>query len=187
MIDERKQHISALADGERADNLPQLLDDMARDDSLRGTWERYQLIGRAMRGEPIDPTARGSAARVARALAAEPVPISRSGRHLARTARAAPLIGGALAAAAMVAAVVTVPPLFQQTTSDPSLSRVSVPRGWVSAGAAGEGSGRHLQPRALADKLDLLFVNHQEAMPGAHVNVKGMLPYATLVGYGLGR
>jgi sigma-E factor negative regulatory protein RseA len=39
----------------------------------------------------------------------------------------------------------------------------------------------HLDRPDLASKLDLFLVNHQEAAPAA--GVKGMLPYATLVGY----
>jgi len=185
MNDENRQRISALVDGELDGLIDDVLDDLAADDSLRGVWERYHLIGRSLRGEAIELPARSAALRVGTALGVEPalVPVPRSRRRL--PVRLGPIAGAALAAAAVLLALVAVPALFQGIDID---SR-RVPRvadlGWLSTGGGGQSGPWRQQPQALASKLDLLLVNHQEAVPGA--GVKGMLPYATLVGYGSGR
>lgn len=54
MNDRMNESLSALLDGE-ADELEvrRLLNQSEQDDELRNTWQRYQMIGAAMRGEPV--------------------------------------------------------------------------------------------------------------------------------------
>ena len=77
MTDEPRQRLSALQDGELAPaQVPALLDALAADTELRERWERYTLIGQAIRGEAIDPNARALADRVRNALAPSLEPIA---------------------------------------------------------------------------------------------------------------
>lgn len=187
MSEEHRRQLSALVDGESVDEGPDVLGDLALgDDALRGVWERYHLIGQTLRGEPIDPGVRATAEAVSRVLAAEPLILA--DRRLARSSprRLASFAGAALAAAAVLVAVIAAPALYQIGED----GGVPVPSPLVSAAVAPQGNPGgmrpwRMQPPELASKLDLLLVNHQEAVPGS--GVKGMLPYATLVGHGSGR
>jgi sigma-E factor negative regulatory protein RseA len=183
MTDEHRQRLSQLQDGELADvGTATLLDAMTRDPDLRATWERYNLIGHAMRGEAIDPACRALADRVRERLASEPTVLapSRLGRPSARRARR--YAGFALAASVALVAILTAPALFDGAASvtgiGPAASRLverqSIPlRRW------------QLERPELASKLDRYLVTHQATAPAN--GAKGMLPYATLVGYELGR
>jgi sigma-E factor negative regulatory protein RseA len=181
MTEERQRQLSALVDGDldvrRVANACGLI---AVDPELRSTWERYHLIGQTLRGEPVDPGARGVADAVRAALVSEPLPERQRQGGGRRSSRLAPFAGAALAAGAAFLAVFAVPALFQGP--DPGdlapapgrLAGLSTPlpfqeRRW------------NLNPPDLQNKLDLFLVNHQEAAPAT--GVKGMLPYATLIGY----
>jgi sigma-E factor negative regulatory protein RseA len=187
MSEEQRRRLSALVDGEHAGDDPEVLTDLALgDEALRGVWERYHLIGQALRGESIDPGVRATATAVRRVLATEPVDLE--GRRRARFSppHVAPIAGAALAAAAVLVAVVAAPALFQIDEDGPPL----VPAPLVSSAVFPPGNTAQMRPwrmqtPELASKLDLLLVNHQEAVPGS--GVKGMLLYATLVSHGTGR
>ena len=90
------------------------------DPDLRGTWERYHLIGSAIRREPIRPEYREIAAGVRENLRAEPTVLSPAGTRRAKPSRVGPFVGVGLAAGAAFLAVFAVPQFFspdQQTTS----------------------------------------------------------------------
>jgi sigma-E factor negative regulatory protein RseA len=179
MTDEQRSQVSALADGELDGRRAARLYDLAgHDPGLRATWERYHLIGQAIRGERIDARVRGVADAVRTALASEPVASVPRSRRPLRAAALAPFGGVALAAGVVFLAVLAVPVLFLGPDDESWETSDVVP--YVSLADA---SARRwdLDRRELADKLDLFLVNHQEAAPGA--GVKGTLPYATLVGY----
>lgn len=179
MTDEHRQRLSELLDGElNSRSAVRVLDVVEGDGELRATWERYHLIGQALRGEPIDSEARLLAERIRAQIAVEPVPLR------PRRASFAKRLGsqrfGAIAMAASVAfvAFAAAPMLFRDTgpVSDEDLStpqlveRESIPM-----------SRLQLEHPGLASKLDLYLVTHQATAPAS--GAKGMLPYATLVGY----
>ena len=183
MTDEHRQRLSALQDGELAPaHVPALLDAMAADPELRERWERYTLIGQAMRGEVIDPTARTLAERVRSALATEPTILCP--HRLDRTPRrwVGRYTGLALAASVLLVAVLGTP-IFVGDSVAPSavvpvaarlVERHSMPlQRW------------HLEHPKLASKLDRYLVTHQATAPAT--GAKGLLPYAMLVGYEPGR
>ena len=114
MTDEQRQRLSVLLDGELDPaNTSRLLDALAREPPLRDTWERYHLIGQAIRGEHIDLAHRVVANRVQRALAAEPVILAGRRRHRWPRARR-PMAGVALAATLAFVALFAAPVLFQR-------------------------------------------------------------------------
>lgn len=184
MTDEQRSQVSALADGELDGRRAARLYDLAgQDPELRATWERYHLIGQAIRGEPVDPQIRRVADAVRAALRSEPAVVVLRTRRPWRGLELAPFAGAALAAGIVLMAVLAVPALFQG--GDPA-GLESMPDGRRYASLAGESARRwDLDRRELADKLDLFLVNHQDAAPAT--GVRGMLPYATLVGYEPGR
>lgn len=180
MTDPRLEQLSALMDGELGEPLASgLLERVGRDPELRGAWERYHLIAQALRGEAIDPAVRHLAAAIGETLRHEPVPIRQTPKPAHRPSRLAPFAGAALAAGAAFLAVFAVPNL----SNGPAVNRPSLTPQVASRGPTPGVVERRwdLDRPGLADKLDLFLANHQEAAPAA--GVKGMLPYATLVGY----
>jgi sigma-E factor negative regulatory protein RseA len=183
MTDEQRSDISALVDGELDDRQAARLCELAgREPELRTTWERYQLIGQAIRGEAIEPAVRGVADAVREALAGEPAAIVARGVRRRRGAFVAPLAGVALAAGVAFLAAVAVPALFHDPESERGLAP---PIDRYASLAAVQPQRWGPDGRDLADKLDLFLVNHQEAAPAS--GVAGMLPHATLIGYDVGR
>ena len=76
MSEQQRQHISALVDGEID---PALMDAtisaLESNPELGAAWERYHLIGGALRGEGVTPEYRDIAARVRAQLESEPLPL----------------------------------------------------------------------------------------------------------------
>lgn len=178
MSDHRLEKLSALVDGELSDHLTAgLLDQVGQDPELRSAWERYHLVGQSIRGEAFHPAARGVAGTLGETLESEPIPMRRQPRRIRAYTRLAPFGGAALAAAAAFLAVFAVPNLFRGPEGETAGRQAAT---WASATGVAERRWDLDRPD-LASKLDLFLVNHQEAAPAT--GVKGMLPYATLVGY----
>ncbi len=215
MSEHQREHVSALADGELETLLVgPTISALEANADLKSAWERYSLIGSALRGENISPEYRLIAARVAEQLVYEPTPIS-AARPARLKARARPTevlrsrrghyAGVALAASAAFIAVYALPPLF--TSSDPAptsparaLAKPPIPSPVpasltppasaqvvsLSPSRTPEGSPRwHLADPALESKLDQFLVNHQASSSVS--GIKGIFPYATVVGYEAGR
>jgi sigma-E factor negative regulatory protein RseA len=183
MTDERRCELSALLDGELdAHRQGPLWDRIGRDPGLSAAWERWHLIGQALRGEPIDPAVRATAEAVRGRLGAQPAGLGQPARRREGDSRLAPFAGAALAAAAALLAVLAAPVLYRDAAETGAVPLAALPVPVPAAGAGGVEARRwHLDRPELASKLDLFLVNHQETAPAA--GVKGMLPYAALVGY----
>jgi sigma-E factor negative regulatory protein RseA len=187
MSEQQRQHLSALVDGEIEPVLAHAtLSALETNPKLKESWERYHLIGAAIRWEPVREEYRTIAERVKKRIALEPAPMIETGRRRGRTSRLGTFAGAALAASAAFLAIFAVPQLFN-LGPDPAVSprfRIaspppqqfqlpdSIPR-W------------HLDEPALENKLDRFLVTHQEQSPTS--GMKGFLPYATFVAYGAGR
>ncbi|BCU07251.1 hypothetical protein Atep_19280 [Allochromatium tepidum] len=183
MTDEPRQRLSALQDGELAPaQVPALLDTLAADSELRECWERYTLIGQAIRGEAIDPNARALADRVRDALSTEPTILCPRRLERAPHRWTGRYAGLALAASGLLVAILATP-VFVGDAVDPSavgpvaahlIERQSIPlQRW------------HPEHPELASKLNRYLVTHQATAPATGAN--GLLPYAMLVGYEPGR
>jgi sigma-E factor negative regulatory protein RseA len=195
MIEQQCQALSALLDGDLpAHRVPGLLNSVARDSELRDRWERYQLIGTALRGEGIAMAYREIAPWVRNRIAAEPsllVPAVRQ-RH---SSRFGPFAGVALAASIAFLAVFAVPALFEPAATSTRGPAIAQAPSSTAAPPQVRGSERfrdsipqqrwHLDQPGIENKLDHLLVSHQEFAPATGIN--GMLPYATLVSYASGR
>lgn len=183
MTDDHTQRLSALQDGELTPaHVPALLDALAADPELRERWERYTLIGQAIRGEAINPSARVLGDRVREALRAEPTILCPSRLDSAPRRRTIRYTRLALAASVLLVAVLATP-FFMSDFNGPAavgpvdvrfVEHQDVPlRRW------------HLEQPELASKLDRYLVTHQAKAPANGAN--GLLPYAMLVGYEAGR
>jgi len=190
MTDEQVSQLSALVDGELTTrHAVPLVHSIGQDPVLRATWERYHLIGQVLRGERVQVATRGVAATVGERLRSEPTLVM-PGAVVGVRSRIwhSPLAGAAMAAAVVLLAVFAVPGVNQGPMSGPAL-RADVAGGAPPEPAVAVGDAEidhalrrwHTDRDALASKLDVFLVNHQETAPAA--GVRGLLPYATLVGY----
>ena len=189
LTDPYRRELSALVDGELNDYQGLALHAaLGRDPGLRAVWERYHLIGQALRGQPVSPAARDLVAAVRLGTAAAspapgaasagtpsagaPVPPKR-----ARLWRA-PFAGAALAAGAAFVTVFAVPGRHQ--SAPPVRLSQPAPSGAVRVNAPVLRRWQIDQPE-LSGILDRYLVNHQQSAPAARG--RGLLPYVTLVGH----
>jgi sigma-E factor negative regulatory protein RseA len=195
MIDEQRQRISELQDGELDhSDTSRLIEALAVDPELRETWERYHMIGLAIRSERVDTARRSIADAVVKRIESEPTILAPKPPHIDRShihrsgkrrRRVAPFAGVALAAAAAFVAVFVAPSLFNggsnlhpgMGVSPPFAAQVAVQAPAIMVPA----KRWELDRPELVNKLDLFLVTHQETAPTT--GAKGMLPYATFVGY----
>lgn len=191
MSDDQKKHLSALVDGEQGPTtLPLILDALEHDTELAARWGRYHLISAALRGEPVRQEFLGTAPAVAARLAAEPVVLAPRRQRLTLPAAAiGPLAGAGLAATAAFVALFAVPALLEPEggSGAPSVTTIAATAEPRAPEFTLDGSSQrwHISEPDIENKLDRFLVNHQEMAPAS--GIKGLLPYATFVGYEAGR
>ena len=184
MSEQQRQQLSALVDGEIDPALAQAtVSALESSDRLKSSWERYHLIGAAMRSEPLREEYRQISSRVSARIAAEPVPLAPAAARRRRASRLGPFAGAALAASAAFFAVFAVPQLFdpQPATQAPEGTSQIASSASIPFLLSSPTQRWHLDKPALENKLDRFLVNHQAQSPAS--GMKGFLPYATLVGY----
>lgn len=202
MTDEQRQRLSLLIDGECAPlQGQQTLDDACNDPDLRACWERYQLIGQVLRGEPVSASARRIAVGVASALSEQqvnqPIVLRPRRRRPATAVAGAPLVSVALAAGLALLAVVVGPrleaPFAGPSRAGDGLAEMTVAAPWktygglLPTGLGGLPPGQAVtdawavgEPQ-LASRLNELLVNHRER--AAATSFTGPLPFVTVVGH----
>ena len=210
MNEQQRQAVSALLDGElEAPQAGQVIDALERDPELRALWERYHLIGGALRREGGALAWRDIAGQTRARIAAEPTVLSPTNLRRRRPSRAASVAGVALAASAAFLAVFAVPALFNPEVSslprtaatlpspapadppeepsrlDPAQRGQSAQARVADRFAPNPAQRWHINEPGIVQHLDRLLVSHQESAPSTGIN--RMLPYATLVSYGTGR
>ena len=193
------ERLSAFVDGELKDPARDgIVDALYEDPELRRTWERFHLIGDAMRGTGPVPGADAVARNVSTTLAGESVVRL---KPRARRSRLHPLAGLAIAAAIAGIAVVGLhrldgggaqPPQIADAPRPESAAAVSAPaapdRPEVQVASVAERSAgaetSRLQWSGVAPdaeaRLNAYLVSHNEY---AGDGVRGVLPYVRIVGY----
>lgn len=168
-MEESVSQLSAMFDGELSAAECELLSRrLARDESLRGRWARYSLIGAAMRAEPIATVSGGFARRVVAAIdGTDTAPAPARGMRRLRTAA----LGGVLAAGVAAMAVFVLRNEITArdealTAFTPTAHRIAPPAAVVAATGLqaagsdepasyvvppGAGAGQHPVPAALAN------------------------------------
>ncbi len=179
MKDTLNEQISALVDDELdAAEQALLLRQLARDESLRRQFARYQLVSDALKDslpERIDPDFHR---RVQAALQDEAAPHGvAAGTHLGRLFR--PLAGLAVAASVAVIAVLSLQSVRETAPqSAPAVASAPAAADYIRA----EGSPPAALPATPARDLDAYLVNHNEV--AVNRGMRGMLPYMRIVGQG---
>lgn len=188
MTDDINQQISSLLDNELDQKeVRHTLDLLQEDVALRNRWDRYNLIGDAMRGEAVRFSAASIADRVQARLEQESVdfsnvqafPAARTGRFPARWYKSA---GGAALAASVAVVTVLSFPQFTGVSPEPGRAVVAEQPMPDPAPYLVQSSTRwkNLSEPKVESKLNSFLIDHNEfAAPGGI----GVIPYANFVSY----
>lgn len=163
-----KEAISALVDGEANDiERQQALRALGDDPALRGQWERYHLMGAALRRE-LDVVVRPDLAdRIRTQLGAEPAGRAGSGARLFKLG-----VGMAIAAGVATVAILNLPPVLS-----PGITVATSP----APGAKTVVAEVKPLPPEKQQALNPYLVQHGEFTPAAGMN--GISSYVRLVGH----
>ncbi len=189
--EQQRQRVSALMDGEVGRfEAAAAVNDLVRTPSLAHHWERWHLIGRALRQEPTRLDMRNIAAHVreqiagqtAREAGEQPTPAFGAAEWLQSSARRwrgalnTP-VAGAIAASVLVLALAVffTTPFF----STPAPDQNAIAPGFA-AGAGTSDRWQQADP-AVRAHLDRLLVNHQEQ--AISVGRSGAAAYVAVIGY----
>ena len=194
----QREALSALMDGELpAAEAERLLDAMRDDPELREQWRRHHALSALLSGGGAGPDATHElAGRIAKALDRDPV-VLKPPRRVA-TPASRPVIGMAIAAGIVLVAVVVVlglrgdeapapgeaqvariAPTPTESAPQPAVTPVAVPSPPVTVVASTRLTWNGARP-GVEDRLNGYLLNHNEYLAGG---VRGMLPYARVVGY----
>jgi sigma-E factor negative regulatory protein RseA len=178
MADKTSEQMSAIVDGEyEAEEIELALRRLSKDANLNGLWQRYYLIGEAMKSNIPDVIDNSFADRVKQMVERESLPSSKSVSPGFSWFKPA----AGFAVAASVALVVTLWTLQGTELSN----RASV--GLVDASAPSSGGLQTVESVVIEDDtmlpsgLSSYLVNHNEY--ASMTTVYGVLPYARMVGY----
>ncbi len=179
MSDTKRERLSTLIDGELSPReADATMGAIYETPALFGTWDRYHLIGDALRGEPVSRDVLGIAQRVRKHLEQEPTVLVPAPARIPRR-YIAPLVATALAASVALMALLILPGIYGDV-------EVGAPRVVSKPPAAvqyADNIGTHwgLRRPEVESKLNGYLINHQEYAPTA--GMKGILPYASFVSY----
>lgn len=166
------ERISALLDGElSARERDRLLQELAKNPESRAVWQRYHVIGAALRKDIDVVVSADLPARVLHRIENDPLPFARAFRHMPMQ-HFAKLAGG-LAIAASVTAVAV---FSFKTTLLPDPSQVA-----VSAPSVAVEAKTQVAKSEQDSSLNALLVKHNEFSPAASIN--GMMPYVRVVSH----
>lgn len=176
----REQQLSILMDDELdRDEMERSLNDLSGDQDLRALWDRYHLIGDALRGEPLSRETMTVADQVRERLSDEPVVLVPKMRRITRR-WATPLAGSALAASVILLVLVAGPRWLGPGDSAPvQLANQSPPAPTLYRNRTG--THWSLRRPEVESKLNGFLVNHQEYAPAS--GMKGGVPYVTFASY----
>jgi sigma-E factor negative regulatory protein RseA len=184
MSESKREKMSAWIDGESGSRLDAgVMRELTDDPHLRAAWNRYHLIGDALRGEPLNREICTVADRVRERLEGEPTVLAPlappPNRRWMRPAAAT-----ALAASAALAAFLIGPELLgpgePQTLQ---LADRTHPGPTLYLDATGTHWG--VKRPEVENRLNSYLIEHQEYAPSS--GMKGMLPYASFVSYDVRR
>jgi sigma-E factor negative regulatory protein RseA len=189
----KNERLSALVDNEAEGfEARRLLDELGRSEQDMALWERYHLIGDAVRGGLTRAARPGFADSVMARIADEPMPVRSAGTPVRGLVR--PVAGLALAASVAVAVLVGVvnfsgsPEMAVPSVADAqapatqTASRAMPVAEVVAGGVPADGMSRSGSDRLPMDspeaRLHSFIVNHAEHGAG-----RGLMPYVRVVGY----
>jgi len=193
----REQLSNLMDDALDAVEIPTALEQLSSDADLRADWDRYHLIGDALRGEAVSIDVGGIADRVRAELDKDPE--MRASPPLAfPNRRFKPVLGYALAASVVMAVLLTGSGFLQTGEEQAPMmlagldtpAAVPAQKSFARPAASNpplvryvDNTGTYwsLEKPEVEGKLNHYLLNHQQFAPSSHM--KGMLPYATFVSY----
>lgn len=191
MTKDPRQTLSSLVDGEyQPQELREAVPFVLEEAELRALWERYHLIGQAIRGETLRRGARGVSDALADRLAAAEGPAQpavihpfpgrahRDRHRKTPQARLLPPVATALAAAMALLAVFVMP--LGPADRNGQLADRGGPAPAVVVDAPAESRWHNTSP-VLRAKLDHMLVSHHERAPAPRM--PGYISYAAVVGH----
>ena len=191
MSKEIREQISAFLDNElTAQEVESTLAQIGTQGDLRRSWDRYHLIGDAIRGEGVRISREGIADRVRERVETEPAILapSVSGFGWGKSGQVQwlrPVAGAALAASVAALAVMVLPEFTASTPeAEPTrLASTPAPAGEVYLERKGM-RWKNLEQPGLENKLNRYLVDHSEYASAR--GMTGVLPYASFVSYDTG-
>jgi sigma-E factor negative regulatory protein RseA len=181
---ENEEKLSALVDSELSNSdLTQTLAQLGASKELRSAWDRYHLIGDAIRGEGIRVSAEGVAPQVRERLDKEPAMLVRPtpiNQPQQRERLSRPLVGAALAASVAAVAVFMLPRMGEEIPGSAPAQVASerpVPLTYARQGGT---RWKNLAEPKLESKLNRYLENHSEHASSGGM---GVVPYSSFVSY----
>ncbi len=180
MSEQKKEWVSALADGELAgDELKKGVDALRQHPELLTSWSRYHLIRDVLHGNSEDQVFPDLSKRVSSALEEEPVILApqRSARPWLRQA-------AGLAVAASVTGIAILGIRYMNEETGPVTVTATAPQEYIRLEQPPVVLVANPQP-ANGEHLAPYLVNHNEFAVSS--GMQGMLPYVRIVGHKAGQ
>ncbi len=201
MTNNRSEKLSAMVDGEMlVDELSTTLSSLTNDEALRQRWNRYHLIGDAIRGESATLGAISIAERVRKQIADEPMifspAASRANKPTWRSQWMQYVTGAAIAASVTMMAVMVAPNFIApEQSGSAQIAKHTAPTATSILNRPAEPyyseqsyvvnqpvTHWNLGKPGLDGTMNSFFVNQKEFAPMS--SMQGMLPYTSVVSYG---
>jgi sigma-E factor negative regulatory protein RseA len=200
MTNNRSEKLSAMIDGEMlADELSTTLSSLTNDEALRQRWNRYHLIGDAIRGESATLDAISIADRVREQVVDEPAIFSPAASRANKPTWLSQWMqyatGAAIAASVTMMAVMVVPNFMAPESGSAQMAKHTTPTATSILNRPTEPyyaeqsyvvnqpiTHWNLGKPGHDGKVNSFFVNQKEFAPMS--NMQGMLPYTSVVSYG---
>jgi sigma-E factor negative regulatory protein RseA len=184
MTEQERQRLSALMDAEMSHpDISGELQKLARNSSSHETWQRYHLIGDAMRQELGPVVDVGLSAAISKRLESEPVVFAPAATRRNGGKWFRPAAGVAIAASVAALAITVAPRLIDTDMASQSINPVAQVQSTTERRYVADDGTRWelLYKPQVESRLNSYLVNHQEYAPTT--NMKGIMPYATFVSY----
>jgi sigma-E factor negative regulatory protein RseA len=187
MTEQEYERLSALVDNELPrDEIAGEINKLYQSREAKDGWTNFHLIGDAMRREMGASYSPSLAEEISRRIQDEPVVLAPGAVESPATApaRKKTLVGLAVAASMVGAAVLIAPQLISPEGSDtPQQIAQTAPQAESDTYYVSQNGTRWelLKKPEVESKLNAYLVNHREHSPSG--KIKGILPYATFVSY----
>jgi sigma-E factor negative regulatory protein RseA len=185
MTEQEYERLSALVDDELPrDEIAGEINKLYQGKEAKAGWTSFHLIGDAMRREMGSSYMPSLAAEISRRIQDEPVVLAPGAMQSPAPSRKKTLVGLAVAASMVGAAVLIAPQLISpQGAENPQQIAQSQPQTNSETFYVSQNGTRWelLKKPEVESKLNAYLVNHREHSPAS--KIKGILPYATFVSY----
>lgn len=193
-----REQISALMDGELADNPLYTVNALKNSEEYRKSWCHYHLIGETLRGNLPSHYDPQLAERISRAISEEPAVMAPEPGRFSLGEYFKPVMGFAIAASVTVAIIFGVrytseaPPINtvqtaavqQQPSTTTPVNNPRIATAQVATDKPRQASRTYKIPIDAQSRLNRYLVNHNEYR--TNTGVQGMLPYVRIVAHEVG-